>query len=358
MDKVRYALIGFGGIAENRIAKEGFARDTARFPNPPDIYELIGAFDLNPARRPAVEALGLRWFDSLQSLLGDDSVDAVFIATNNLTHAQMATAALEADKHVIVEKPLAARPDDVVSMMKLARSKGRSLSVDHMMIYNKLNIKAKELIAAGKLGQVNDSCFHMEFCYGSTPEEAATWRCSNVSELGGPIGDVASHCFYMAEFLFEDVITAVAAAYLPKTLEIAVEDGAYIKFKMQKGQIGSVKVAFSEFRGGLGGTLSNLGFEIYGTDAALRSFGTLFQLSGYPDEPIPIRLELDAFSVQENITLAGAPTPNIYQGVIRHHADSILKNEPIMPEDGLRNVRLCFAAHQSAQNGGRWVAVE
>ena len=358
MRKVRYALIGFGGIAENRIAKEGFARDTARFPNPPELYELVGAFDLNASRRKAVESFGLKWYDSVQSLLGDDSIDAVFIATNNLTHAPIATAALEADMHVIVEKPLATRPEDVQALMKLARSRNRSLTVDHMMVHNKLNVRAKELIASGKLGAVNDACFHMEFCYGATPEEAATWRCNNITELGGPIGDVASHCFYMAEFMFSGIITELSAVYLPKKLDIAVEDGAYIKYRMRCGMEGSVKVAFSELRGGGGGTLSNLGYEIYGAEAVLRGFGTMFQLSGYPDEPIPIRLELDAFSTQENITLAGAPTPNIYQAMIGCHAESILKNEPMVPEEALRNVRQCFAAHESAQNGGKWVSVD
>ena len=59
MNKIKYALIGFGGIAENRIAKEGFARDKARFADQPAEYELLGACDVNPARREAAEALGL-----------------------------------------------------------------------------------------------------------------------------------------------------------------------------------------------------------------------------------------------------------------------------------------------------------
>lgn len=358
MRKIRYAMIGFGGIAENRIAKEGFARDTKRFPTAPTNYELIGAFDLNPARRKAVESYGLRWYDSMQSLLADETIDAVFVGTNNLSHASAATAALEAGKHVIVEKPIATTPDDVMALIRLARSKNLSLCVDHMMVHNRLNKSAKELVQSGKLGVVNDSCFHMEFLYGADPAEAATWRCNNPAELGGPIGDVASHCFYMAEFIFDDVIAKVAAVYLPKTLPIHVENGAYIKFAMKSGLEGSVKVAFSENRGGLCGTLTNLGFEIYGSDAILRSFGTLFQLSGHPDEPIKIRLELDTRGCQEKITVDDGFIPNIYQTLIWHHANSILDEKPFVPDDGLRNVRQCLAAHQSAQNGGSWVAVD
>lgn len=357
MSKINYGLIGFGGIAENRVAKEGFARDAARFPNAPDDYALIGACDVNPARRPAAEALGLKWYDSVDAVLADPTLDAVYIATNNVTHAPLAAAALNAGKHVIIEKPLSPTVADAEAISALAVSKNLSLAVDHMMIHNKLNRYAKNLVTEGQLGGINDSCFHMDFAYGFSPEEAATWRCSNVAELGGPIGDVASHCFYMAEFILGAPIDELAAVYYPKTLDIAAEDGAYIRFKMKGELAGSVHVAFSEPRGGLGGTLTNLGYEIYGSEAVLRSYGSMFQLSGYPDEPIPMRLEVDRFTEQEKITLDSVATPNIYQEVIRRHAESIKNGQPLTAADGIRNVKQCFAAHESAQNGGKWVEI-
>lgn len=357
MNRVKYALIGFGGIAENRIAKEGFARDKARFRDEPAEYELVGACDVNSGRRSAAESLGLKWYADSDAIFADPQIDAVYIATNNMTHAPLASAALNAGKHVLLEKPLAPSAADAEMLSRLAVSKGLSLGVDHMMVNNKLNRYARDVVADGKLGVVNDSCFHMEFAYGFTPEEAAAWRCANVSELGGPIGDVASHCFYMAEYLLGKKIDALAAVYYPKTLGIEAEDGAYIRFKIDGELAGSVRVAFSELRGGLGGTLSNLGFEIYGTDAVLRSYGSMFQLSGYPDEPIPMRLEIDRFSAQEKVTLDDRPTPNIYQEMIRRHARSIIEGKPFDGSDGLRNVKLCFAAHQSAQAGGAWIEI-
>ena len=61
MSKVKYALIGFGGIAENRVAKEGFACDAGRF-RPLRFAKLVGATDLNPMRESAAKALGLAWY--------------------------------------------------------------------------------------------------------------------------------------------------------------------------------------------------------------------------------------------------------------------------------------------------------
>lgn len=355
MDKVRYALIGFGGIAENRVAKEGYGCDKNRFNGLPNAV-LTGATDLNPARQQAAEALGLKWYSSIDALLADPEIDAVYVATNNASHAALTIQSLNAGKHVIVEKPLATTVADAQAMIKTAAKKKLSLSVDHMMVGNAYNQLAKRYIEDGKIGKVTDSCFHMECLYGATPEEAATWRCSKVEEMGGPIGDMSSHCLYMAEFMFNSTIKAVQAVYLPKTLGIKAEDGAYIKFELENGQIGSIKAAFSENRGGLIGTLSNLGYELYGDSGVLRGFGTLFQLSGHDDEPYKIRLELE--------TAEGVRSPkprkclNIYQSLICRHAQSVLDNKPLTAIDGMRNLQYCVACHKSAQKGGIRVEVK
>ncbi len=355
MPKVKYAIIGFGGIAENRIAKEGFACDHARFQPLPNA-QLIGATDVNPARKSAAEALGLKWYDSADAIFADPEIQAVFVATNNLTHAGIAKAALNAGKHCIIEKPIATTVKDATELSSLAKSKQLSLAVDHMMTESAFNIKAKELVAGGTLGKVNDSCFHMEFCYGADPAEAATWRCSSWEEVGGPIGDVASHAMYLAEFIFDSKIKSLACMYYPKTMSIKVEDGAYIKYTMENGLTGSVKVGFNEPRGGLGGTLTNLGYEIYGSDAVLRGYATMFQLSGHPGEPVKIRLELDRFSSQENIQ--PEKIQNIYQSVVIKHAASVLNHAPLCGCDAVHNLKLIAAAHESANCCGKIIEVK
>ena len=355
MSKVKYALIGFGGIAENRVAKEGFACDAGRF-RPLRFAKLVGATDLNPMRESAAKALGLAWYRSLDEVLADDSIDAVYVATNNLSHVPLAVRALKAGKHVIVEKPMATSVADARNLAKLAKSKGLSLTVDHMMVNNAWNIAGKSAMARGALGTVNDCRFHMEFAYGYDPAEAATWRCSKVEEMGGPIGDVASHCFYVAEFMFGKRIKRVGAVYYPKVMKIKAEDGAYVKFFFEDGMQGSVGCAFSEMRGGLAGTLTNLGYEIYGSKAAMRGYGTMFQLSGYTDEPIVQRLEIDdGRSVRP---VRPAKIRNIYQTLIEGHAKSVIDGKPLTGDDAVHNLALCAACHASAKQGGKIISVD
>ena len=355
MRKVRYALVGFGGIAENRVAKEGFACDSSRY-SPLRSAQLVGATDMNAARKEAAAALGLKWYDSLDEILADDSIDAVYIATNNASHAQIALAALKSGKHVVVEKPAATSVDDAKKMNALAREMGLSIAVNHMMVNSAFNIAAAKKVQSGVLGAVNDCCFHMEFPFGYDPKEAATWRCSKVEEMGGPIGDVASHCFYMAEFVLGKRIAKVSAVYYPKVMDIKSEDGAYIKFLFEDGMQGSVRAAFSERRGGLAGTLTNLGYEVYGERAVMRGYGTMFQLSGELGEPICIRLEVDNGRRVRDVQ--PGKIRNIYQVLVERHAKSVAAAKPLTLDDAIHNLELCAAAHKSAQGGGKLISLQ
>jgi predicted dehydrogenase len=352
MNKLRYGIIGFGGIAENRIAGEGFGLDRSRFNGHPSA-ELIGAFDLNPGRKQAAEALGLRWYGSMDEMLDDGGIDAVFIATNNSSHAEIAGKAIRKKKHCLIEKPVAHTLEDAGRLRELAREYGVSLDVDHMMTKNAYNIKAQNLLKDGSLGDVNDITLHMEFLYGSVKEEAETWRCSRPEEIGGPLGDVGTHCLYMAEFLLDDLITEVACSYIPVTLDIRVENGAFIQFRTKGGISGSARVAFNQSRGGLVGTLSNLGFEVYGSKGALRSYGTLFQLSGDKTDPVQLRLELDTGSEVSRIDPGDCP--NIYQQQIASHAQSVMNNEYSDGSAAVHNLELLFSCYESARKGSGFI---
>jgi len=138
-------------------------------------------------------------------------------------------------------------------------------------------------------------------------------------------------------------------------MDIKSEDGAYIKFFFEDGCEGSVSAAFSERRGGLAGTLTNLGYEVYGEIAVLRGYGTMFQLSGYADEPVRIRLEIDdGRSVKQ---VSPGRIRNIYQAVVERHARSVAAGNRLSGEEAVHNLALCAAAHESARNGGKVVAV-
>jgi predicted dehydrogenase len=303
-----------------------------------------------------VESLGLRWFRTQDEIFADPSIDAVFIATTNTTHVPIGLAALAAGKHVIVEKPMSTNVSDAERLVAAAASGGLSLSINHMMQFNEFNVSAADIVRRGVLGLVSDAVFHMEFDLAIDPTASKLWRCTDAAELGGPIGDIASHCFYTMEFVLGSRITALAAVYYPKTSSSAVEDGAIIRVNLASGSVGTVRVSFVDARGGSRGIVQNMGYEVYGEKAVLRSYGTLSQVSGHPGEDVQIRLELDDFTkvtqiVPEHIT-------NIYAAVVLRHAESIISGKRLDGEDGLHNVRLCVAAHESATSGGKLITID
>lgn len=355
MDQIGYGIVGFGGIAENRIAKEGFGLDRNRFSSPLPM-KLIGATDINQDRKSAASALGLSWYDSLSSMLEDKNIQAVYVATSNSTHYETARQALMSGRHVMIEKPITTSLEQAHELIDTARQRSLSISVNLMMTKNSYNLKARELLKDGAVGTPDYALMHMEFLYGEDPQEAAAWRCADPNEYGGPIGDVGGHCLDMAEFLFGDKIASVQCVYYPSSLNISVENGALILYTLKSGLRGCVRAAFNQPRGGLFGTLSNLGYEIYGDTGIMRGYGTLFQLSGHSDEPIKIRLDLETPDHSRRFHVSNPV--NIYQAHISEHAQSIKNGTPMDGSVGLRNLRLVLACHASAQQGGKETAVD
>jgi predicted dehydrogenase len=87
-------------------------------------------------------------------LLADPTVEAVAVATPVASHAALATRALEAGKHVLIEKPLATSAREAEELVRLAERLGRTLMVDHTFIYSPPVRKIRELIDTGELGDI------------------------------------------------------------------------------------------------------------------------------------------------------------------------------------------------------------
>src|SRR5712692_9829885 len=125
-----------------------------------NFYEL-GALEALCDADPSAEATcksryqGVRFLSDYAKLLTDPSVDAVALATPAVTHHQMAKAALEAGKDVLVEKPLAIDVKHGEELVKLAGAKGRILMVGHILRYHPAILKLKQLVKDGVLGKIN-----------------------------------------------------------------------------------------------------------------------------------------------------------------------------------------------------------
>jgi predicted dehydrogenase len=93
-------------------------------------------------------------YPSFDDVLADADVDAIILATPAERHYEMALQALQAQKDVFVEKPLALEWQEGLEMVETAREHGRILMVGHLLHYHPAVIKLKELIEQGALGRL------------------------------------------------------------------------------------------------------------------------------------------------------------------------------------------------------------
>jgi predicted dehydrogenase len=121
-----------------------------------DLAELTWLCDLDEEHLNPIAARypNARATKSFDDLLADDALDAVVIATPVPTHYALAKQALEAGKHVFVEKPPAMRAVEMDELVTLAAAKDLVLMPGHLLLYHPGVLKLKELIVAGELGDV------------------------------------------------------------------------------------------------------------------------------------------------------------------------------------------------------------
>ena len=145
---IRWAVLGPGSIARR------FASQLSSSPGASLVA--VGSSDLQRARLFAAEqAPGAEvHLGSYDEILADPGVDAVYVATVHTTHPRLTIAALEAGKHVLCEKPLAANHAAVMAMAEAARATGKVLVEAYMYRFHPQTRRVLELVADGAIGDV------------------------------------------------------------------------------------------------------------------------------------------------------------------------------------------------------------
>jgi predicted dehydrogenase len=164
-----------------------------------EVTEVIGC-DKDPKRLKFIadRFSGVRLVDDFNFVLNDSSIDAIAIATPVGTHYQFAKAALNAGKHIWVEKPFTACSENAEELIELAERKNLKIFLDHTFIYTGAVRKIKELVDSNVLGDINyfDS---VRINLGLFQHDV------NV------IWDLAPHDLSIMDYILNKKVTAVAA---------------------------------------------------------------------------------------------------------------------------------------------------
>ncbi len=201
--ELRVALIGHGfmGAAHSqgwRVAPRFF-----ELPLTPTMEVVVG----RDASAVAAAAARWGWRESAtdwREVIARDDIDVVDIVTPGDTHAEIAIAALEAGKHVLCEKPLAntvAQAEEMTEAAARAAQRGIRSMVGFTYRRVPAATFARDLVAAGRLGEIRQIRAAYRQDWLSDPEAPLTWRLQKDRAGSGSLGDIGAHAIDLAEYV-------------------------------------------------------------------------------------------------------------------------------------------------------------
>jgi predicted dehydrogenase len=226
MSKVKVAFIGCGAVAE--LHYQGLMACSKA--------ELAGIYDINPflMQRRASD-WDVNAYDSLQALLEDKEIQAVFVLTPVDSHHSNVIAALNAGKHVLVEKPIANELYEIKEMAALAESKGLQCMPAHNYIYSPDMYRLKKTINAGSFGQIPVSWLMYHIHHS---EELC-------ARYPGIIRQIGTHLLYTHRYLFGE--PASMSAHTTRFLypHLDRDDQMMLTLVMPDGSISNLFASFA-----------------------------------------------------------------------------------------------------------------
>lgn len=165
-----------------------------------------------------------------QTVLDDPAVDGVVLATPAHLHAEMGLQALEAGKHLMVEKPLALTSADAKKLVELAAAKNLRLMVGHVFEYNPAVIALRALVGAGELGRVL-------YVY------SARLNLGIVRDDLNAMWNLAPHDFSIINYVLGKTPERVAARGF-RLLGRRLEDVAFVTLEYPGGEVAHVHVSW------------------------------------------------------------------------------------------------------------------
>jgi predicted dehydrogenase len=219
---LRVGLIGLGYWGPN------YARVLSELPE----TELVVACDLSKAATQIVRGRypAVRTTLDPTEVIETPEVDAIVVATPTSTHHALALAALDADKHVLCEKPLATSSAECDELIEAAERAGRVLFAGHTFIFNPAVRLMRELIVAGEVGRV---------LYCHTARTGLGPIRSDVNALW----DLAPHDLSILFYLIDrEPVSALATGQA--ILREDVEDVAFVHLNFEGGTIGAAHLSW------------------------------------------------------------------------------------------------------------------
>lgn len=196
-EKIKVGIIGCGGIAG--------AKHLPALAHQAHRVEIVAFCDIIPERaKESAEEFGTpdaRVYTDYRELLAEKDIEVVHVLTPNVSHCELTVAALEAGKHVMCEKPMAATTADAKKMLEAQKKSGKLLTIGYQNRYRQDSQVLKKMCEAGELGEI-----YYARAQAIRRRGVPTWGVfpNKALQGGGPLIDIGTHSLDLTLWMMDN----------------------------------------------------------------------------------------------------------------------------------------------------------
>lgn len=267
-------------------------------------------------------------------------VDVVAICTPSGAHAGLALAALEAGRHVVVEKPFATTVEDAAAVVRLAQERALSVSTISQRRFESEHVQLKKALDAGALGEVHLATTHVHWFRDPDYYRAADWRTS-MAQGGGSLMNQGVHNVDLLRWLCGPV-ESVTAQYGTVAQTMEAEDTTVATLRFASGALGLVSTTTAT-PPGFPATIS-----LYGSHGAVELAQAEVRRWSVPGVPAPVLTPV-ASGASDPLAIGHAGHLEQWRRIVAALKTS--SSVPVGAEDAFETVRLICAIYEAAATG-------
>lgn len=325
MEKLKFALIGTGGIAQTYA--QAFQSSKC--------CQLVAVADVRKESADAfAEPFGAKSYADYKTLAENETLDAVIVSTPPDSHPEIAMFFMNRGRHVLCEKPLCLSAREAREMLDCAEKTGVKFTMASKFRYVEDAIKAKSMVASGILGEI----IQFENAFTAKVDMSRRWNSNKEASGGGVLIDNGTHSVDIIRY-FLGAIEEVLAVESGSTQDLAVDENVKMFVKTKNGVTASIDLTW-----GINKELPYF-ISIYGTSGTLHI--------GWRESKYKLNSSPDWIQFG-----AGYDKVQAFRSKIENFTHAIRGKEDLLikPEDALASVEVIEAAYRSL-NQNLWTRV-
>jgi len=321
MMMLKWGVLGAGSVAHRRAIPAINEADDAM---------LLALFNRTEekAKQMAEEHGAKRYYTSVDELIADEELNALYVSSPTYLHCEHVLKAAEHGLEILCEKPMAMNVEECEKMIKACEENNVSLQICFLFRFHSIYRNIKKLIDEGELGEIIEVRMpilkHLRVTEGG-------WRIIKSQGGGGSLMDLAAHSVDIFRYLLGEIsqVTAFCSTFIN---DYEVEETGSVMMTMANGAH----------------AITDTSFVVSGCDIVSEIYGTKGWVLVYNDNGWMVKTVLNG-----EVKVEKTQWENLYRAQFEHIARCVMgEEEPIITGmDGLKNIQALSAAYEAAETG-------